>query len=109
VRSHQHLLAYEQDRREAHRDALRAYARAYYAQNRDAIRGRQVPYERQYRRDNRLKLATKALTRYRRDPQVCQSRVRAWKMKNRQAMAWYMRQRRQLLKILPDPDPEAVP
>jgi hypothetical protein len=101
LRSHEHLLAYEQDYREAHRDELRVYDRAYYSKNRDTIRGRQVPYERQYRRDNRRKLAAKALTRYHRDPRTAQSRARAWKMKNRQAMTWYMRQRRQFLKILP--------
>ena len=70
------------------------------------LRGRQVPYERQYRRDNRLELAAKMLTRYRRDPRVYQARVRAWKKKNRQAMTWYMRQRRHLLKILPGISPE---
>jgi hypothetical protein len=81
ARSHEHLLAYEQDRRETHRDELRAYHRVYYAQNRDTIRGRQIPYGRQYRRDNRLELATKMRTRYRRDPRVYQARVRAWKKK----------------------------
>jgi hypothetical protein len=106
ARSHEHLLTYEQDRRETHRDELRAYHRVYYAQNRDTIRGRQVPYGRQYRRDNRLELATKMRNRYRRDPRIYQARVRAWKKKHRQAMAWYMRQRRHLLKIMPGISPE---
>ena len=105
-RSHQHLLVYAQDRREICRDGLRAYDRAYYAQNRETIRGRQVPYQRQYRRDNRLGLAAKMRTRYWREPRVYQARAYAWKKKHRQAMAWYMRQRRHLLKILPGISPE---
>ena len=136
ARSHEHLLIYEQDRRETHRDELRAYHRVYYAQNRETIRGRQIPYQRQYRRDNRLELAAKEVelnnwdvfdgsstesrmkrpgylipppkqrTRYRRDPRTYLSRTYAWKRENRQAMAWYMRQRRHLLKILPGISPE---